>query len=219
MPLYTSALFSSHVDLLPYVDWDPQSNYEPASSEPMTTCSISKCASFWRTFVKSKWVMGWIDKGYDLVWVQTPPIAREMPNSKSALENNEFVTKAISDMVEASAASALPTCVIPTVVSPLGDVPKPHSEKLRLVVNMRYANIHLVKRVFNFEGLSDVADMANKGTIHCLLTLHWGITRWHYIQNLGVLSDSSGRVNITNTIAYLLGCPQPLGIFLKSFVS
>jgi hypothetical protein len=30
--------------------------------------------------IKSKWVMEWIEKGYDLVWVTTPPIAKEMPN-------------------------------------------------------------------------------------------------------------------------------------------
>jgi len=112
---------------LPHVDWDAQSNYEPAGSEPITTGSISKCASFWRNFAKSKWVIGWIDKGYDEVWVTTPPIARDMPNSKSELENHEFVTKAISDMVEVGAASALPIGVIPTVVSPLGVVSKPHS--------------------------------------------------------------------------------------------
>ncbi len=46
---------------------------------------------------------------------------------------------------------------------PLGVVPKPHSDKLRLVVTMRYVNDHLVKRVFKLEGLSDIADMANKG--------------------------------------------------------
>jgi hypothetical protein len=107
--------------------------------------------------------MGWIDNDYDPVWVTTPPIAREIPNSKSALENHEFVTKAISDMVEACAASALPFGVIPTVVSPLGVVPKPDSEKLRLIANMRYVNNHLVKRIFKFEGLSDISDMANKG--------------------------------------------------------
>jgi hypothetical protein len=86
-----------------------------------------------------------------------------MPNSKSAFEHQDFVTKAISDMVEAGAASALPTGVIPTVVSPLGVVPKPQSNKLRLVVNMRYVNEHLVKRVYKFEGLSDIVDMASKG--------------------------------------------------------
>jgi hypothetical protein len=86
-----------------------------------------------------------------------------MPNSKSALENHEFVIKAILDTVEACAASALPTGVIPTVVSPLGVVSKPHSEKVRRIVNMRYVNIHLVKRVFKFEGLSDIADVENQG--------------------------------------------------------
>ena len=79
-----------------------------------------------------------INEGYDSVWVTTPPIPREMPNSKSVLEKHEFVTKAISGMVEAGAPSALPTGVIPTVVSPLDVVPKPQSEKLLLVVNMRY---------------------------------------------------------------------------------
>jgi hypothetical protein len=128
----------------------------------VTTGSISKCASFWRIFVESKWVMVKIDNGYDLVWVTTPPIAREMPISKSALENHEFVTKASSDMAEESAASALPTGVIPTVVNSLSVAPKPHSERLRLVVNMRYANNHLVKRVLKFEGLYDIANMANK---------------------------------------------------------
>ena len=92
--------------------------------------------------------MHWIDKGYDLVWASTPPIAIEMPYSKSALENHEFVSKAIFEMVEAGVASALPTGVILTVESPLGVVPKPHSYKLRLIVNMRYVNNHLVKRVF-----------------------------------------------------------------------
>ncbi len=67
------------------------------------------------------------------------------------------------------------TGVIPTVVSPLGIVPKPHSEKLRLVVNMRYVNKYLVKRVFNFEGLSDIADMANKRDLLIVLWLHVGV--------------------------------------------
>jgi hypothetical protein len=120
--------------------------------------------------------MGWIDKGYDLVWVTSPPKAKEMPNSKSAFEHHEFVTKAVAEMVEAGAASALPTGVIPTVVSPLGVVPKPHSDNLRLIVNMRYVNEHLVKRVFKFEGLTDIADMANKGDY----SLSYDLTSGYY---------------------------------------
>ena len=48
------------------VDWNLDSIPEPAGSEPIHTGSISKCASFWRTFVKCKWVMKWIDHGYDM---------------------------------------------------------------------------------------------------------------------------------------------------------
>jgi hypothetical protein len=42
-----------------------------------------------------------------------------MQNSKSALENQDFVKKAISEMVELDAAPALRIGGIPTVVSPL----------------------------------------------------------------------------------------------------
>ena len=46
--------------------WNTISHHEPAGSTPITTGSISKCASFWKIFVKSKWVMRWINHGYDL---------------------------------------------------------------------------------------------------------------------------------------------------------
>ena len=101
---------------------------------------------------------------------------REMPNSKLALEHHDFVTSAISEIVEASAASALPTCFVPIVVSPLGVIPKPHSNKLGLIVNMIYVNKHLTKRVFKFEGLSDIADMAEKDD----LSLSYDLTSGYY---------------------------------------
>ena len=37
--------------------------------------------------------MNWIDPGYDLVWDKSPPIAREMSNFKSSVDNHVFVTK------------------------------------------------------------------------------------------------------------------------------
>jgi hypothetical protein len=86
-----------------------------------------------------------------------------MLNSKPPLELQDFVTKAISEMVEVGAASAISIDVKPTDASPLAIVPKPHSNKSRLIINMRYANDHLVKRVFKFERLSDIADMADRG--------------------------------------------------------
>ena len=70
---------------------------------------------------------------------------------------------AIIEMVEAGALTRLPRGQRPTVVSPIGVVPKPHSDKLRLVINLRYVNKHLAKTVFKFEGLVDLADIAEKG--------------------------------------------------------
>jgi hypothetical protein len=61
-------------------------------------------------------------------------------------------------------------------VNPLGADPKPHSEKLRLLVNIRYINNHLVKRVFKLEGLSDIADMTNKGDY----SLSYDVTAGYY---------------------------------------
>ena len=49
------------------------------------------------------------------------------------------------------------------MVSPIGVVPKPRSDKFRLVMNMRYVNNFLSKRVFKFEGLLDLADIAERG--------------------------------------------------------
>ena len=111
---------------------------------------------------KSKWIMNWINYGYYLVWNTIPPPPKEIVNSESSLEHHEFVTKAISEMMIAGAASVLPLGVRPTVVRPLRVVPTSHYNKLQLLVNITCVNEHLAKRVFEFESPSDVADMANK---------------------------------------------------------
>ena len=142
---------------------DTELPHEPAGSEPVATGSISSCAEFWRSFVTSSWVMDWIDCGYRLMWEQAPPAPKEAPNSSSARQHEEFVSSAVQEMLAAGAVSQLPSGVKPAVVSPLGVVPKPRSTKFRLIINMRYVNRHLIKRVFKFEGLQDLADLAERG--------------------------------------------------------
>ena len=66
-------------------------------------------------------------------------------------------------MLRAGAVTQLPKGAKPTVVSPLGVVPKPRSSKFRLIIVMRYVNRHLIQRVFKFEGLEDLADLAERG--------------------------------------------------------
>ncbi len=66
-------------------------------------------------------------------------------------------------MLEARAASVLLAGVDPTIVSPLGVVSKPHSDKLHLIINMRYLNKHLANGFYEIEGLSDIVDIAEIG--------------------------------------------------------
>ena len=80
------------------------------------TGNISKCELFGRSFVKSIWVINWIDCGYDLVWDQLPLTAREMRNSKSSLDNHDFVTIAVAEMMKACSVSVLPSGVLPIII-------------------------------------------------------------------------------------------------------
>ena len=107
--------------------------------------------------------MDWIENGYRLLWETAVPAAKESPNKASAMEHKEFVSGAIAEMLEAGALTLLPKGQRPTVVSPIGVVPKPRSEKFRLIINMRYVNNFLSKRVFKFEGFLDLADIAKRG--------------------------------------------------------
>jgi hypothetical protein len=79
------------------------------------------------------------------------------------MEHNSFVSGAVAEMLSAGAVTLLPLGQKPMVVSPLGVVPKPHTTKYRLTVNLRYVNRHLGKKIFKFEGLRDLSDLAEKG--------------------------------------------------------
>ena len=65
-------------------------------------------------------------------------------------------------MVTEKALTMLPPSEKPWVVSPLGVVPKKETYKFRLAVNMRYAKRHLGQKAFKFEGLKDLADLAER---------------------------------------------------------
>ena len=136
---------------------------EPAGHGEFAMCSVSTCSPFWRTFVRSPVVMSWIEEGYRLLWTVSPPPRREFANAPSALEHSDFVSGAVEEMLAAEAVMLLPPGVKPTVVSPLGVVPKRGTDKFRLTVNMRYVNKHLGKKSFKFEGLKDLSDLAERG--------------------------------------------------------
>ncbi len=90
--------------------------------------------------------MDWIDHGYMFLGETAAPATKESPSVSSAFEHKEFVSGAIKEMVEAGALTRLLKGQRPTVVSPIGVVPKPYLDKFRLVINMRYVINHLEKK-------------------------------------------------------------------------
>jgi hypothetical protein len=107
--------------------------------------------------------MSLIDNGNELLWSEGAMARREVPNSPSAMAHESFVTSALAEKMETGTISKLPACYMPEVVTPLGLVPKSKEGKFRLIINMTYVNDHLVAIKFKFEGLSDLADLAEKG--------------------------------------------------------
>ena len=146
-------------------DWinDPDLSCEPVGEGPLATGSVRKSAAFWREFARSSWVLSWIERGYELQWLDRAPAPRMQKNSSSALEHAAFVTSAVAEMLTAGAIAVLPQGERPEVASPLGVAPKGSEGKFRLVINMKYVNEHLAKKKFKFEGLKDLADLAEKG--------------------------------------------------------
>ena len=80
------------------------------------------------------------------------------------------------------------------MVSLLGVVPKPGSNEFRLVINMRYVNNFLSKRVFKFEGFLDLADIAKRGDHSVPYDLKSGCYHVGILPASGDLLVSNGRV-------------------------
>jgi hypothetical protein len=106
--------------------------------------------------------MDWVEHGYRMFWTVTSPLSRERANAHSALDHADFVSTAVAEMVAANDVTLLPLDEKPLVVNPLGVVPKPRTDELKLTVNMRYVNRRLRKKAFEFEGLKDLAELALK---------------------------------------------------------
>ena len=100
---------------------------------------------FWRSIAhRDRQFLAWIAKGYRLEWDESkgPAPASYAKNHTSALNNPDFVDKQVRDMLKAGACKH--SASRPKVVSPLGAVPKPTGDKLRLILDLRGVNSHLV---------------------------------------------------------------------------
>ena len=106
--------------------------------------------AIWQDVLKAPTpVLDWISKGYVLPLITEPPAYRQA-NQQSALEYKEFVTEAITDLLNNGCVQRVSTA--PHVCSPLSVVHNAEGKK-RLVVNLRYVNQFLNMDSFKYEDL------------------------------------------------------------------
>lgn len=106
--------------------------------------------SFWEHKLQpAPWIINCIKDGYKLPFRSMPkPYIR--PNQASAIANREFVTQAISELVQNRCVVKVSTQ--PHVCSPLSVVSNTMG-KQRLVINLRYLNGYLWKDKFKYEDM------------------------------------------------------------------
>ena len=99
---------------------------------------LQQCLSGWYAFGASTTVLNWIAHGASIPWRSFPPAPRAMKNSVSVVKYRKFVNEAVAQVLSAGAIPQIRQR--PMVVSPLGVIAKINSDKLKLIVNMRYGN-------------------------------------------------------------------------------
>ena len=102
--------------------------------------------NFWKDIGANDFILDTIENGYKLPLIQTPEPA-VFKNNKSALANPEFVTEAIQELVSTNRVLEVP--FRPKVVNPLSVAS--NKDKNRLILDLRYVNLHLWKEKTKFE--------------------------------------------------------------------
>ncbi len=102
---------------------------------------------FWHDIGANQWVMDCILEGYKLPF-RVFPLPARFPNNRSAAHYSDFVSNAILELLADGRIKQVDTA--PLVISPLSvadNVPG----KLRLVLDLKYVNTHLVKQSIKYE--------------------------------------------------------------------
>ena len=155
---------------------------------------LKSCVCFWEnTLEASDFVLGIIKDGYRLPFIRFPPPVC-MGNHQSALENVDFVSNSIRELIQANCVIESDSC--PLVCSPLQVVTNAKG-KHRLVIDLRYINQYLKQYKFKYEGLNVIASLFHQGDYMFTFDLKSGyhhvdinVDSWPY---LGFSSQYSGE--------------------------
>jgi hypothetical protein len=119
--------------------------------------------SWWRARCrKGSYELSWVEHGFPRVWKDQPAPPKVSPNHGGAAEHEAFVDSAVADLLASGAARPCKRGDL-VVVNPLNVITKPGSTKLRLILDLRHVNDHLVVPEFKYEGLKLIPQLLEPG--------------------------------------------------------
>ena len=171
---------------------------------------------FWENVIKpSSFIINVIRFGYRIEFLSLPEKIF-LVNNKSALDNQNFVEKAILDLVRKNLVTECfqpPYCVNPLTVS------MPLNKKPRLILDLRHVNTCIMKRKFKFEGVPEGLDFARKDRFMIKFDLTSG---YHHInihpdhfQYLGFSWEFNGTLRYFTFTVLPFGLSSAAHIFTK----
>jgi hypothetical protein len=136
--------------------------------------SLKRHSAWWHHNVHNEYILGIIDKGYELPFLQLPK-PDVIKNNKSALDNTEFVTAEIEKLVDTGILIKMSNT--PTIINPL-TVAENAAGKQRLVLDLRVVNPLLHVDKFKFEDVKVASNYFSRGCYMCSFDLKAG---YHHI--------------------------------------
>ena len=156
-PPETEKLSISLVDNLA-VNFSEKFEYEQDASCCTVKGSLKANIQFWRDINSNDYILDVIENGYCIPFVDTP-VSSYLGNNKSARDNQEFVSKAILDLL--STGAIVEKSHVPYVVNPL--TVASNKEKKRLVIDLRYVNPNIWHDKLKFEEWKVALEYLNPG--------------------------------------------------------
>jgi hypothetical protein len=113
--------------------------YEQGQADIIVKSRLKKHYNFWKNIGCYDYILNTIYNGYRIPFFNTPPSIC-LSNNRSAVNHSEFVVEAIHDLLIKGLIEECESKLI--VVNPL-TVSVSSSNKKRLILDLRHANLHL----------------------------------------------------------------------------
>jgi hypothetical protein len=113
----------------------------------------------WQSIGASQQVLRWLRTGVPIPWAKEEPAPFRQNNRRFTEEEEQWLRK---ERDRCLATGAWEPAECSSYVSPVHVVPKPHSEKMRVVIDLRHLNEHCPTLPAKFERLKDLEHLARK---------------------------------------------------------